>query len=83
METLASRQSPLYRTAMDKCGALSHTVTYASLLHNNNICLSEFFPFLVILGWLRKENIGLSFVIPVPFMKCNLRRLNGKCVTLS
>lgn len=37
METLASRQPPLYRTAMDKCGALSHTVTYASLLHDNNI----------------------------------------------
>lgn len=73
METLASRQSPLYRTAMDKCGALSHTVTYASLLHDNNICvfLNHFFPFLVILGWHRKENIGFSFVIPVPFMKCN------------
>lgn len=35
METLASRQAPLYRTAMDKCGTLSHTVTHASLLQDS------------------------------------------------
>lgn len=35
METLASRQAPLSRTAMDKCGTLSHTVTHASLLHDS------------------------------------------------
>lgn len=40
METLASRQAPLYRTAMDKCGTLSHTVTHASLLHDSE-SLSE------------------------------------------